>query len=300
VTKFLEALGGKLAERWLSLLVLPGLLLLATAWAGHLLGHRHWHDLDRLTVELNRLADQPAWRATGTLALALAGLVLAALGIGLTAQAAGAGVERLWLSSWPRRLTERRRRRWHEAQEAFETALLAAARADREGRAEAPALAADARRLDRERDRIGVVAPTHPFWLGDRLDAPGERAHRLYALDLATTWPRLWLIVPPEVRAELEAARSRSASTARLMAWAVGYLAVGVVWWPAAVAAVVTALVAWRQSRDAAAVLADLVDAAVDLHGRRLAEALGVSVGATLTPEAGAAVTALLRRGPLS
>jgi hypothetical protein len=297
VTRFLEALGGKLAERWLSLLVLPGLLLLATAWAGRLLGHTHWHDLARLAAELNRLAAQPAWRGTGTLVLALAGIVLAALGLGLAAQAAGSGVETLWLSSRPHRLAARRARRWAAARSAFEKALLAAARAERENRPDAPGLAAEARRWDSARDRIGVIAPSRPFWLGDRLAAPAGRAGRLYALDLATAWPRLWLILPAEARTELDAARSRLASTARQMAWAVGYVVVGTLWWPAAVAGLVTGLVAWRQSRAAAAVLADLDEAAEDLYGRQLAEALGVSAGGTLTPEAGAAVTALLRRG---
>ncbi len=59
-------------------------------------------------------------------------------------------------------------------------------------------------------------------------------------------------------------------------------------------------MVAWRQSRATAAVLADLVESVVDLHGRKLAEAeaeaLGVDVGGTLTPEVGADITALLRR----
>ena len=67
-------------------------------------------------------------------------------------------------------------------------------------------------------------------------------------------------------------------------------------WWPAAVAGLITAVVAWRQSRTAAAVLADLVESTLDLHGRRLAETLGLTVPGALTPEVGARITALLRR----
>jgi hypothetical protein len=330
VTTFFEALGGKLAERWLGLLVLPGLLLLATAWTADRLGHAHWHDLGRLTAELNRIAGQPAWRSTGPLVLALAGIVLAALGLGLTVQAAGAGVERLWLSTRPRFLVAARLRRWQAAQSAFETALLAAARAEGRGRAEgrtegrtaghtegraegraegrtegadarggpdAGALAAEARRLDAARDRIAVAEPSHPFWLGDRLAAPELRAAHRYSLDLATAWPRLWLILPPEVRTELDTARTRLSSSARLVAWSIGYVLVGLLWWPSLIAGVVTAVVAWRQSRTAAAVLADLVDATVDLHARKLAESLGLPVAATLTPQTGAAISKLLRHG---
>jgi hypothetical protein len=166
------------------------------------------------------------------------------------------------------------------------------------GSSDAPALAARARRLDGVRDRIAVVAPSRPFWVGDRLTAPGERAGRAYALDLAAAWPRLWLILPPEVRTELDTARTRLGAVARQVAWAAGYLAVGALWWPAAIAGLITAVVAWRQARLTAAVLADLVESTVDLYGRRLAETLGLAAGGTMTADVGAGITALLRKRP--
>ncbi|MEV7885842.1 hypothetical protein ACWD3I_36840 [Streptomyces sp. NPDC002817] len=55
---------------------------------------------------------------------------------------------------------------------------------------------------------------------------------------------------------------------------------------------------AWRGGRDAAHTFAELVEAAVDLHARRLATALGVSNGrsARLTHDAGREITRLLRK----
>ncbi|MDI6104084.1 hypothetical protein QLQ12_36385 [Actinoplanes sp. NEAU-A12] len=296
MTVFLEALGGKLAERWVALLVLPGLLLLATIGVGHTLGQAHWNDIGRLAAELNRLAAEPALRGTGTLVLVLAGLLLAALGIGFAVQGAGAGVERLWLAARPQRLVTWRARRWATARSAASAALLEAARAQQSDDPAVSTLAAEARHLHLVRERLGVTAPAHAFWVGDRLAVPAERAATAYALDLGAAWPRLWMLLPPEARTELETARTRLATAARLAAWAAGYLAVGLLWWPAAVAGLITAVVSWRQSRTAAAVLADLVESVVDVHGRQLAETLGLSTSGTLTPELGAKITALLRR----
>jgi len=295
VTAFLEALGGKLAERWLALLVLPGLLLLATAGVAHTLGHARWHDAARLTEALNRLAAEPAWRSTGTLVLVLAGLLLAALGLGFAVQAAGAGVELLWQSTRPRWLAARRARRWQYARAAASEALLTAAHAQQGDDPRAPALAAEARRRALTSDRLGATVPACAFGVGDRLAAPAVRAESAYAIDLNVVWPRLWLILPAETRTELEQARVRLSSAARQAAWAAGYLVVGLLWWPAAVAGLVVAVVSWRQARIAAAVLADLVASTLDLHGRQLAETLGLSVEGAMTPELGARMTVLLR-----
>jgi len=123
VSAFLAELGTKLADRWLQALLLPGLL-----WAGVLataldLGQRHPFDLARLSSGLNQLATRPAARAPGTVILAAAGIFLASAGVGLTAGAGGALIQRLWTpsgdlppASW---LQSQRQRRWDEAAEAL-------------------------------------------------------------------------------------------------------------------------------------------------------------------------------------
>ncbi|MET8217842.1 hypothetical protein [Streptomyces hirsutus] len=294
MTRFLEALGGKLAERWIALMLGPSVLLMSVAAVGVTLGHRRWHDIGLLLTRLNELSAEPALRNTGTLILLLAGLLAASAGMGLAATGLGVTVERLWLAARPRWLADRRRRRWEDAHATFDHALVEAARA--EGTPEAAAAAARARELNARRNRIGLAAPDHPFWLGDRIAAVDTRIWRAYRLDITSAWPRIWLILAEDVRAEIVTSRTRLAAAARLMAWAVGYVAVGAVWWPSAVVGAVTAATAWRRARIAGVAFADLAESAVDLHGRQLAESLGVPCDGALTEDVGAEITTVLRK----
>ncbi|MFC5954930.1 hypothetical protein ACFP51_10630 [Streptomyces pratens] len=294
MTRFLEALGGKLAERWIALMLGPSVLLMSVAAVGVTLGHRRWHDIGLLLTRLNELSAEPALRNTGTLILLLAGLLAASAGMGLAATGLGVTVERLWLATRPQWLADRRRRRWEDAHAAFNHALVEAARA--EGTPEAAAAAARARELNARRNRIGLAAPDHPFWLGDRIAAVDTRIWRAYRLDITSAWPRIWLILAEDVRAEIVTSRTRLAAAARLMAWAVGYVAVGAVWWPSAVVGAVTAATAWRRARIAGVAFADLAESAVDLHGRQLAESLGIPCDGALTEDVGAEITTVLRK----
>jgi hypothetical protein len=295
VTNLIEALGGKLAERWLGLLLLPSVLLMTVTAVGVTLGHRRWHDVGLLLSQLNRLSTEPALQSTGTLILVLVGLLAASAGLGLAATALGVVVERLWLATRPRWVADRRRRRWDGAHEEFNRALVEAARAERTAGPNATA-AARARELNARRNRISLAPPTHPFWLGDRIAAVDTRVWETYRLDLAAAWPRLWLTLPEDVRAQISAARATLAAATRLIAWAICYLAVGAVWWPSAVVGLVTAATAWRRARVAGVAFAELAESAVDLHGRGLAESLGIPCQGTLTKDVGAEITTLLRK----
>ncbi|MEV7289702.1 hypothetical protein AB0O01_35000 [Streptomyces sp. NPDC093252] len=125
----LATLGGKLTERWLNLLVLPGALFLAATAVGTTLGHRHWNDLDRLRATLDDLAAHPALDRTGTAALLIALALLAATAASLAAQFLGGGVERYWLRDgrdrFSRALTARRARLWRQRDDALDAAVTA-------------------------------------------------------------------------------------------------------------------------------------------------------------------------------
>jgi hypothetical protein len=123
--------------------------------------------------------------------------------------------------------------------------------------------------------------------------------HR-YGLDLTFGWARLWLVLPDAVRTELSAAEAAFASAAVTGTWAVPYLALGVGWWPAVLIGVGVGLSGWLRARAAVADLAALSEAAIDLHGRDLATALGVGVDDTvgpLTAAEGTQITAIVRKG---
>ena len=69
-------------------------------------------------------------------------------------------------------------------------------------------------------------------------------------------------------------------------------------WWPAALMGVVTGVVAWRRARSALDEFATLVEAAIDVHWRTLAAALGVTVaGEAITAAEAALIQDGLQKG---
>lgn len=276
--------GRKLAERWAAALVLPGLVFTGFAAAGLTLGQRHWADLDLLRRRLRALtADGSGSTRTAVLLL---GVLAASFAAALLADALAGPYERALHGSWPwplRRmaglLTVRRRRVW-EARDA----------ACRDQGPEALGASEAAR------NEVALVRPECPTWIGDRLRAPAVRIRLQYRLELADAWPRLWLLLPDSTRQPLAESRQRLDEAMRLGGWAVLYLLLGVVWWPAAVAGAGAALVGWRRGRERAGQYAELVESAVDVHLPELFERFDEEtrpVRASLGP----AVTERFRKG---
>ncbi|MGW3158933.1 hypothetical protein [Streptomyces sp. NPDC001089] len=301
VNAVLAELGKNLAARWLTWVLPSGLLFLAVAGAGRLLGQAHWYEFGRITRALDELAGHPASRSTGGVVLAASATLIASAGVGLAAQALGGAVERCWTGDWPalaraaeRRLAGRRRRRWRAAEDAYTAVEL---RAVALGTPLDPATTADLARHAAARNRISLEEPVHPCWTGDRVRALDVRIHRAYRLDLDSAWSRLWLVLSGETRTELRGARDVYDAAVRLAAWSVPYLLVAVWWWPSVLIALGLAAVGLRRGRAAMDAFAELVESAVDLHGRELALALGLSCPDRLDPETGAEITALLRKG---
>ncbi|MGW0769254.1 hypothetical protein [Streptomyces sp. NPDC002676] len=299
VTSLLSELGKRLAERWVSVLVGPGLLFVgATAVAGAL-GHRQALDPGALRTWMTGRAGSPHARDTATVVLVVCAVLAASALAGLAATVLGSAVELLWSLEGDRRplrwLADRRRRRWEAAGRRLGAAVSAAV-----GPA-APETAADhVRSMMVARDRISLVPPQYPTWTGDRLHAPDTRVRDAYHLDLGTAWPRLWLVMPDTARTELAAAHDAYTASARLWGWAVLYAALGTRWWPAELVALVAATTAWLRSRAAVAALAELTESAVDLYGKNLATELGVPHAGALTPEVGFAVSQRLHKGHIS
>ncbi|WP_299537585.1 hypothetical protein [uncultured Streptomyces sp.] len=280
----LATLGTKLTERWLNLLVLPGALFLAVAAGGVTLGHRRWNDLDRLRTVLDGLAARPAMDRAGTVVLLVAGSLLAASAASLVAQFLGGLIERYWLrfarDPLSHALVEWRRRRWRRRDDALRAAFPAAGpvtAADGDAVTVPPRIHARIHVLSEARDRVALREPTRPTWYGDRMQATADRVEAAYGVDLAALWPRLWLILPEPAVRQIQSARSSFAAAARLAAWAAGYAVLGCWWWPAALIAVGCAAVARFRVRDALGALAELIEAAVDVHALELAARVGLS-----------------------
>ena len=288
MTGLLGELGKKLAERWLATIVLPGLLLVGAVVVAVRLGQRNPFDVARLTGWLDATAGSPAARSAGTVLLLTTGALLAAGAAGLAAEALGAAAGRC-CEAQSRPLTRWRRRRW--------------AQADRRAREALRQAASDVTRpypplVDalRARDAIGLREPARPTWVADRFLAVDQRVAEAYALDLSAVWPRLWLIADEPARAQIAAAQDGYGAALRLFGWGVLYLALGVLWWPSAVAGAVVVAVARPRIRRAAAVLAEMVESTVDLYAAALAQRMGFAVTGRLEAEVGRALTAALRK----
>ncbi|MFD8477957.1 hypothetical protein [Kitasatospora sp. NPDC059673] len=302
VNSWLASLGGKLAERWLVTLMLPGVAFVGAAALALTLGHGHWSDTALLRAELDRLAASPAARGGAATLLVTLGLVTLAVASSAAAQGIEQLMVRIWTGPWGRYgrpLVRRRRRRWDEAAARHEDALREKARLLRSARqpGPGPVTTPDTVATAAARDRIAPTRPQRPTWTGDRMLAVGERVRTAYDLDLATVWPRLWLVLPDEVRVPLAQAQTAFTAAARTAAWGILYLALGLWWWPAAaIGTAVLALGRWR-GRESMEHLAELVESAVDLHVHTLAAALGHRPDGPFTPADGESVTRTLRKG---
>ena len=304
---FLAELGKKLAERWLSLLVIPGLLYLGALAAARALGDLHPFDIARITHRLDAWTTSPGAISTSGLVLILVATLLAAAGTGVAAQALGSLTERVWLAdrwqSWlpPLRClaesrTKSRKQRWVTATETQQrqleakSAQLAHRHPDPSDNAEV-----DLGETRRAVTRIAQEEPARPTWIGDRVHAVIIRLDRDYHLDLATIWPNLWLAMPETTRTEITAARESLARATTLAGWGLLYLVIGALWWPAVLIAVATVGTAWRRARTATDVYALLIEAAARLHTADLARSHGIDHSGPLDQRTGWALTCLLQ-----
>ncbi|MET7853510.1 hypothetical protein ABZT48_36125 [Streptomyces avermitilis] len=297
----LSELGKKIAERWLSLLVLPGAMFLAVLFAAYELRHKRWYDVGSVPGRLDQRAD--ALAASGArVAVFLLLFLLGAAACGLLAQAMGSLLERLWLAAdwqgWPAPLRGVAGRWVGRRQARY------AQRRDELGRARALAhVSASATPGDavdtalRRLERIGAESPARPTWMGDCLHAAETRLRRDLGLELAVIWPPLWLDAPDTTRTEITAAREDLTRATTLAGWGILYFVVGGLWWPGFVIPAVVILTAWRRGRSAVDAYAALVEAAARLHASTLAQHLGLPQVGPVARDDGLALTTYLTRG---
>ncbi|MGW5381071.1 hypothetical protein [Nocardia sp. NPDC003963] len=295
----------KLAEQWFSLLALPGALYLAVLAAARILGHTHVFDIRYLGDRITAYARDPAVTTVGGQILLLIAVLAGAAVVGLIAQFLGAVVEYLCLAtrwqSWPLPLRRparwcvlARRRRWDAADAVHRAEYRRALAPDPADRPDP----ARRQRAARIRNRIAVERPDRPTWSGDRIHAAALRLDHDHHLDLATVWPALWLTLPDTTRDELTAARLALSRATVLAAWAVLYLPVGILWWPAAPLAVVLAVTAHHRIRTTTDTYATLLETATRLHATALAAQLGIDHTGPLTAQLGHTLTHRLRSRP--
>lgn len=216
-------------------------------------------------------------------------LVAAMLTVGLVHRMVERLLAAAWLGTWGdtffRPVLRRRQRLWSEADDAYRAAVSDHRAQD----AEAAAII---------RVRIALAPPVKALWIADRFAALESRVRAEYGIDLASVWPRLWLVLPEHARAELRSSvESWRASTA-WGAWGVLYLLLIPACWPAAVLGALTLTWAVRCARDATERITDLAESACDHYVSDLVQSLLPEAPVErASPHFGMMITAVARKG---
>ena len=267
LTALLSEFGKKLADKWLSAILLPGLLLIAALWCAHNLGNAHAVDqkllVSRLRWTSNFLRSDPAELAAGIVLV-----LLTAFLSGIVAEAIAGLVNRIWTSRHPQFLIRHRKRRAIRASQHRNLRMLT-------------------------RD-----LPERLTSAGDRFRLVGERVEAQYGLDVILIWPRLWLLVSADTRGELQLAFERYQDATRLVGWSFLFLLTGAWWWPAAAIGGIGIGMGHQRGLKTSVILSDLIEATVDLNHKALAESLSIALPShgRFTPDEGSQINNILNK----
>jgi len=303
---FSGQLGKELADKWLGLLALPGALFLAVVATARAVGQSHALDVPRLVRQVSEWAHDPAVNTIGGQVVLVVAALAMSVAVGLVARVLGSAIERVVLAadwhSWPRparafalRLSRARQSRWDDAHREYSARWAEAAHAIATNRLLDPEPRHAALHV---RTSIAVERPDRPTWSGDRIHGVSVRLLRDHRLDLALLWPPRWLILTEQERNEITAARVAITRATELGAWAVLYVPLIYLWWPAGIIAALLGMTARRRTRAATDSYARLVEAAVRLHARDLAQRLGIEFAGPLPADAGDLFDELLNSVP--
>lgn len=269
LTNFWDAMGTKLADRWLALSV-PALVFWSGGAVAGALGDGSF----------TRLAMVSAWLETLSPIAQLAVLVAVLLAVaasGVVVARAGTSALRLLEGRWPWPLhtCADDRALKYEMRAGLDVALFEKlADLDQSGTADAAQQAEYADVSSRLR-RLPARPPFMPTRVGNLLRAAETRPEDKYGLSVATVWPHLWLVMPEISRKELATAREALDDSVTALCWGLLFVAFTPwSWWALPVGLVVAAaaLLYWVPER--AEVYVDQLETAIDLYHTRLFTAL--------------------------
>jgi hypothetical protein len=275
-TKFVEAVGGKLAEQWIATLLTPAFCF----WIGGLYA---WAKGDRwliLKQQLEKL-DDPLQLA------ALIGALLIVTTSAFAIQQFEADILRIlegycprWLFpvAWIyRRLLSRQRNHLRKVKENW--AKLNSEREQLFTSSEHPAayeLFEKLALLEHQRHWLpSQPKDLMPTKLGNILRSSELRPWHKYGLDSVICWPHLWLLLPESARSDLQSARATLNASVRIWIWSVLFSVVWVWWaWWALPVGILVATFAYHWLLSAARTYGSLVEATFDLYRVNLYRAL--------------------------
>ena len=289
-TKFLEGVSGKLAAKWVAILLTPAFIF----WMGGLgayIWRFGWRNLE-------------VWYRSHTEVLQISLLALGVLlvtGSAIVVQRFDSLLLRFLEGYWPRwmrrlryRLVRRNVSYLHKLEQKFQ--ILSSQ--IYEGKSldtvdEFLILDAQLRRIPVQSSKV------MPTKVGNILRASENRTFDKYGLDAAICWSRLWLLLPSDVKEEVAAYRFSLNSSVRLLFWSLLFL-IWVKWaWWTLLLGLVSACLAYHWILEAAAIYGDLIEAVFDLYRFSLYSSLRWPLPSTPAEErnAGLKLTEYLWRG---
>jgi hypothetical protein len=289
--KFLESLGENVAKEWLSKILLPALVF----WLGGLLAvcsKLGWKIVEPFLGDGKNLASFPLnYLVVGLLIVAVSAVVVQRLELTVLR----------WLEGYWGGLLQPVRR-WVVGR------LVTKLQRDKEVRQglldKYDALTGvemdELVRLDwRRKQTPKQVDRLMPTRLGNILRSAERRPLEKYGLDVVVCFPRLWLLLPTEVKGELSDARSRLNSMVRIWMWSVLFLGWGYYSLWAIAVGLGAAWFAYGWMLDTAAVYGDLLESVFDLYRTLLYKSLRLPLPKNPTEEllSGKSLTDYLWRG---
>ena len=289
MNKFWEKFSEGLAETWNAQLLIPasaflGIGILAWVWR---------YGFNELLQKLNAITP------TAGIAIAIAGLFLLAI-LGWIVQRSSIIVLRICEGYWPGVLARLSRSMANRVAEKIDQKKqrrqALAQRFDQLSEGELD----EYNRLDAELmtypKKSSLYLPTR---LGNLLRAAEEYSNVRYGLEISVTWPRLWFVLPEDVRKEINIARGALDERTQLLTWG----ALAVVWtvwaWWAVLVAAGVVWIAYMTMVEAAGIYGDLLHAAFDLHRFELYKSVHWKLPDSPADEetSGEALTQYLHRG---
>lgn len=268
---FWSTVGGKLGDRWLAS-SLPAVVFWLGGATAYLMGHGGLRAVSSLATWIFQ---QPPTTPIVLLIAALLLIAASALFVARLVEPALHLIEGYW-PLWALRTYRWIRARRKHSTHADDRWQYLNHRIQANGPALRPEEYTEFLRLDRARRRQPTKEYRRmPTRVGNILRTAESLPRDKYGLDVVAVWPRLWLLLPPDTRAELVSARRAMTTTVAAGVWGVLFCGFGVLTFWAVVVGVAVAtlsLVMWLPGL--AQTYGDLLEAAFDVHRSLLYNAL--------------------------
>ena len=268
--KFLESVGGKLAEQWVATLLTPAFVF----WAGGAIATLQRFGWATLSTRFSQQPEtlQIAFLVSVFCLIAASAFVVQRFDLAVLRWLEGYWFP--WLRPLRRWLIAREHKRsqwiddlWQQLNRINPTQLTPEQRGE---------LRDELIQCDWQQHYIPLPDQIMPTRLGNILRAAEQRPLEKYGLDAIVCWSRLWLLLSDAVKKDLQEARADLNAAARVWLWSLLFIvwtALGA-WWAAPVGILSAIFAYYYWALAAARIYGELIESTFDLHRQLLYQSL--------------------------